>query len=71
MTDFTVLVFTIGFFIVDRSLPRMSCNAEMNDSGSSLSDMEISINPEIIIVSRSAKLAKMTEIRPELKGWTG
>jgi hypothetical protein len=36
----------------------MSCNAEMNDSGSPLSDMEISIKPEIIIVSCYAKPAK-------------
>jgi hypothetical protein len=47
-----------GFFIVDRSLLGMSCSAEMNDSGSSLSDMKISIKPEIIIASCYAKPAK-------------
>jgi hypothetical protein len=37
-----------GFFIVDRSLPNMSCDVEINDSDSPLSDIEINIDPEIV-----------------------
>jgi hypothetical protein len=36
----------------------MSCGAEMGDSSSPLSDIEISIDPEIVIVSYYAKPAK-------------
>ena len=39
-------------------LPRMSCDAELSDSGSSLSFIEISIDPEVAIVSCYAKPAK-------------
>jgi hypothetical protein len=50
--------FAPGFFFGDRSLPRMSCDAELSDSGSSLSYIEISIDPEVAIVSCYAKPAK-------------
>ena len=56
--DYLEAPFAADFFIVDRSLPRMSCDAEMNDSGSPLSDIEISIDPEVVIVSYYAKPAK-------------
>ena len=49
--------FAAGFFVVDCSPPRMSCDAEMSDSDSSLSYMEISIDPEVAIVSCYAKPA--------------
>jgi hypothetical protein len=42
---------TADFFVVDRSLPRVSCGVEMSDSDSSLSDREINIDSEVAIVS--------------------
>jgi hypothetical protein len=42
-----------GIFVVDRSLPRMSCDVKMSDSDLSLSDIEINIDPEIAVSVRS------------------
>ena len=56
--DYLEAFFAADFLTVDCSLPRMSCDAEMSDSGSSLSDIEISIDPEIVIVSYCAKPTK-------------
>ena len=50
--------FAADFFVVDRSLPRMSCDAKMNDFGPLLSDIETST--EVVIVSRYAQPAKET-----------
>ena len=62
--DYFETPFAADFFVVDRSLPRMSCDAGMSDSGLSLSDIEMSIGPEVVIVSCYAKLATITRIRP-------
>jgi hypothetical protein len=58
--------FAADFFVVDRSLSRMSCDAEMSDSDSSLSDIEISIDPEVAIVSCYAEPAKKPTDKPPL-----
>jgi hypothetical protein len=57
--DYLEAFFAADFLIVDCSLPRMSCDAEMSDSGSSLCDIEISIDPEIVIVSWANRVARM------------
>ena len=53
--DYLEAPFTTDFFVIDRRLP---CNAEMSDSSSSLSDREISMDPEVVIMSCYAKPAK-------------
>jgi hypothetical protein len=57
-TGYLEAPFAAHFFVVDRSLSRMSCDAEMSDSDSALSDIEISIHPEVAIVTCYAKHAK-------------
>jgi hypothetical protein len=57
-TGYLEAPFAAHFFVVDRSLSRMSCDAEMSDSDSALSDKEIGIRPEVAIVSCYAKPAK-------------
>ena len=37
-----------GFFIVDGSMPNMSCDVEMSESDSPLSEIEINIDPEVV-----------------------
>jgi hypothetical protein len=56
--DYLEAPFAADFFVVDRSLPRMSCDAEMSDSGSPLNGIEISMDPEVVIVSYYTKPTK-------------
>ena len=61
--DYLEAPFAADFFVVDSSLPRMSCDAEMSNSSSSLSDIERSVDPEVVIVSYYAKPAKTPTIK--------
>jgi hypothetical protein len=56
--DYLEAPFTADFFIIDRSLARISYDVEISDSSLLLSNIEISIDPEVVIVSYYAQPTK-------------